>query len=74
MIIDCIHCTAPLLKGVSLESEGEAVFKVSIRCAHCKGFNNLEIRNSVISEVYVEGKRVQLDGERLHEKTNIRSL
>ena len=69
MILNCKHCTAPLMKYVSLESAGDAVFRAKFKCPHCKAPNIVEIRNSVVSVVILDGQRVQED-----ETTNIRTL
>lgn len=74
MIIDCKNCTAPLMKDVELVSGGDAVFRAKIKCPHCKAPNTIEIRNSVVSVVLLNGSIVDRERRQDPDEIPLRAL
>ena len=59
MILNCDKCTSPIMKEVSLISEGAAVFIAKMRCPHCQAPQIIKIHNQVATIVVVNNSQVK---------------
>lgn len=63
MIINCQHCSGPILKDAKLESVGPASFEMKIKCPHCQRPIAVRITNILEAHVRMDGKIIERTGD-----------
>lgn len=60
MTINCPACKAPLIKELEAEAESPTFrLKQTMRCPHCKKDAIIRIEARVVTDVFVNGKKIE---------------
>lgn len=72
MIINCSHCSGPLLKDVRFETASTAEIELKLKCPHCQKPAAIKLAARLKAHVFVDGKQVERLGD--GEGASIRTL
>lgn len=63
MIINCSHCSGPILKDVEFEASSTASIKMKLKCPHCQKPAVIEINAVLTPIVKQDGRVIEKIGE-----------
>lgn len=75
--LSCSQCSGTIARDIELEASSATllVFKMSMKCPHCKSLQKVEIRTMIEKQIRINGRLLEAGtGESKDEHSPIRTL